>query len=227
MKTMIGLKWFGRTAVALAVFLVTGLLVATSYAWVACDRSFHFSGMMNTNGVIISFLEIGWQECQSTRLHNLIIDSQGKFVKDSIDQQWRSSAFDAANGPYDFTSVIRLRERDSVFQGPFPGTFSYKVCAPAFDSAFATAWADSLSKYAKTGYPRMFLDSMWLMERIDDPVFDKEVRFVYAYPYGSYKNYTILDVLVLRNYFLVLTHQPVTTNELTFDGVLVYKWKGW
>jgi hypothetical protein len=127
---------------------------------------------------------------------------------------------------YNLTVPLKLRDQDSLYREPFRQIPFLRVRSPLFDSVFDTTWGDSIRNAVVKGMPKPLVDSMWLRTNLDHPIFEKEVELVYSYPLGIYKNYKISEVIQTGQYFFVLTYQPLTTNDETFDGVLIYRMKG-
>lgn len=216
-----------RVLTLLGVAMLISLSASSSHAWTPVDKSFHFTGMLCKDTCVLSFWETCWGESECSILHHLYLAPEGHLVKDSLVHQWSGKAIipDEMNG-YDLAWVLKLRDQDSLFREPFKQIPYLRVRSPLFDSIFDSTWGDSIRNAVIKGMPRPLVDSIWLRANIDHPTFEKEVELVYAYPLGIYKNYKICEVIQTGQYFFVLTHQPLTTSDETFDGVLIYRMKG-
>jgi hypothetical protein len=213
-------------AAGLLVILI--IFGAPVQAWLGCERSFHFLGKTAGDTCTISFWEVAYGECESWRTHHLIIGPNGLLIEDAVERSEPPTTPLLDTGRVKERSIEwiqRLQDSDSVFQDHFAVRHMFSVRPPVYDSSFWPVWRDTLNyvNYSWEAFTRHFLDTLWLSEQFDPPLFDKKVELVYRYPGGLYKNYEIIDVIYTGGYFFILTQQPVTANELTFDGVLVYR----
>ncbi len=211
----------------LVVAMLISLSATSSHGWTPADKSFHFTGMLCKDTCVLSFWETCWGERECNIMHHVYLAPAGHLVKDSTVYHWSGKAIvtDEMKG-YDLAWILKLRDQDSLFCGPYKVAPQLRVRPPNFDSVFDATWGDSIRNAVIKGMPKQLVDSIWLRTNLDHPSFEKEVELVYAYPLGIYKNYKISEVIQTGQYFFVLTHQPLTTKDETFDGVLIYRMKG-
>ena len=210
------------TTQVLGIALCCLLVGHVAYAWTPVDRTFLYFNTTCADTCTITFLETSWGEIIIHNLHRVSIGPDGSLVRDSVEQYFQGSIYGGRSEGY--REFLRLRPRDGGFQSPFHQMSPMAtVNDPVYDSAFWVIWKDTLFNAAVMGHKTVFGDSVWLRSHIDPPVCDKELELVYAFPFGIYKNYKVLEVLAIDRYLFVLTFQPTIVSSQTYDGVLIYR----